>query len=125
MTQRLKLIVLQRTLGTDLPWIIVRPDQQRKASMVAEVYNHSSGLFEFDNYARQARASSYILGNKLLKGIKGVYVIDDKWINVSDIPEGTPVVGILTQVAEYEDDGAERVAITEVMKVIGDNTIDK
>lgn len=113
MTQRIKLMVLGDVLELDLPWVIVGPDQQHKASDIAETYDHQRQVFDFTRYANKALASSQ-LNQPRLQGIQMVEVIDDKWMNLANVPDGVPVRGWLAMAAELPDDGADRLSLAEI-----------
>lgn len=118
-TQRLKLNVLRKVLNVDPPWIIVGTDQQQKAARLAEYYDHDEQRFNFAAYARHGIAAHRLAGDQRLANIKGAYVVDDKWVNISEIPEGIPVTGILVQTAELGDVATSdrtRVSLSEALE---------
>lgn len=118
MTQRIKLMILGDVLGVDLPWIIVGVDQQYKAAMLAESYDSRTGMFDLAGYANRAVASHRVRAGAHLSSVQRVHVIDDKWINVTDIPEGIPVYGYLVEAAELPHDGAARLSLKQVKSQI-------
>lgn len=125
LTQRIKLNMIRAITGRDDAWIIVGADHQRKAAEISSFYDHQQQLFDMAGYAQCATASWGVAGNPRLNTVRDVDVIDDKWVNIADIPEGVPVRGWLVEAAELADDGSERMTLKEVTRQLQQHSIDK
>lgn len=113
-TQRIKLAIVLSLLQAKLPWVIVAPDQQRKAAIVAGVYDARFQVFNIKRYVDQATAAGGFDDWSSFDNIRRIDVIDDKLANIEGVASGVPVYGWLAEAAELPPDGRNRRNLTDI-----------